>query len=296
MLIELGPCLVRDSETTTFNPYSWNSNATIIFVDQPANVGYSYSDNLVRNNFDATTDMHHFLSIFFSHFHALSTRDFYIAGESYGGTWVPTLAARILERQTSLMSQIAFSTAASLNSHINLRGIMLGNAQVAQRDQWKGFYDTACLGEKPLFNESACAVMQKAAARCEELLEVCNAADYDPALSAPILQYCRERSVFMIQDTGKNPYDIRRDCENDVDGYNIMGIAAQYMERDLVRKQLGVEGKKKYQQCNSQFTSDFTQSGDNGRETSKYVTYLLNEVRNFLKHSSSETLFGAEQC
>lgn len=37
---ENGPCKVVEGTTTAKNPYSWNSNASIIFIDQPAGTGY----------------------------------------------------------------------------------------------------------------------------------------------------------------------------------------------------------------------------------------------------------------
>lgn len=177
---------------------------------------------------EATSDMYKFLQSLFLSFPHLAGRDFFIAGESFGGTWVPVLAAHIHERQSSPLSKLVQQTTPALPVHINLRGILLGNAQVAQGDQWKGFYDTGCTGPSKLFNDSACAVIQDAAGHCERLLEICNKSDYDFVLCQPLLQHCREKSVFFIQDTGLNPYDFRRKCEGE-SCYAIEEIAAEYM-------------------------------------------------------------------
>ena len=40
----LGPCSIATGNTTKFNPYSWNSNANIFFIDQPVGTGFSYAD------------------------------------------------------------------------------------------------------------------------------------------------------------------------------------------------------------------------------------------------------------
>ncbi|KAE8391260.1 Alpha/Beta hydrolase protein [Aspergillus alliaceus] len=43
LLEELGPCSVAsDSKTTILNPWSWNNEVNLLFLDQPTQVGFSY--------------------------------------------------------------------------------------------------------------------------------------------------------------------------------------------------------------------------------------------------------------
>ncbi|KAJ9136654.1 Carboxypeptidase [Pleurostoma richardsiae] len=275
-LVELGPCLVQDANSTFYNPAAWNSNATVIFVDQPVGVGYSYSSLPVKSADEATDDMFQFLRIWFKAFPALQKVPFFIAGESFGGTWVPKLAERIVERQTSPIGQVVLSNTRSGFPTINLKGIMLGNTQVSQRHQWKGFYDTGCTGPDPLFNASACAIMQAQASRCEEMLDICNSISYDQVVCASVLQYCRERSVFFIADAGLNPYDFRKPC-GDVPGCYVEGVlASEYMNSSKVRKALGAPDGKPFQLLDMAIYDAFLESGDVGKETMPQVTYLLN--------------------
>lgn len=98
LFIEMGPFRVRnDGEEVNRNPWTWNRIANIIYLDAPAGVGFSYynttkkvfkDDEVAQDNFDA-------LKMWFGRFPERKTNEFYIAGESYGGTYVPMLSALI---------------------------------------------------------------------------------------------------------------------------------------------------------------------------------------------------------
>lgn len=52
LLAENGPCSVNpDSNSTTLNPWSWNNNVNMLYIDQPVQVGFSY-DTLQNITYD----------------------------------------------------------------------------------------------------------------------------------------------------------------------------------------------------------------------------------------------------
>lgn len=49
---ENGPCIVNiDSKSTTLNPWSWNENVNMLYIDQPVQTGFSY-DVLTNGTID----------------------------------------------------------------------------------------------------------------------------------------------------------------------------------------------------------------------------------------------------
>ena len=72
-------------------------NANVIYFESPPGVGYSQSDD---NNYnDNTTANANFMALiaWFASYSEFKTNDFYIAGESYAGMYVPFLAYSIVE-------------------------------------------------------------------------------------------------------------------------------------------------------------------------------------------------------
>ena len=92
--MELGPSCVNEAGTKPIrNDFSWTNNASIIFLDQPINVGYSYGDESVSDTVAASKDVYALLILFFKQFPEYNDLDFHIAGESYAGHYIPVFAS-----------------------------------------------------------------------------------------------------------------------------------------------------------------------------------------------------------
>ncbi|XP_071720292.1 serine carboxypeptidase-like 31 [Rutidosis leptorrhynchoides] len=133
---ELGPFIVStDGKGLQLNPYSWNREANMLFLESPVGVGFSYSntssdyDNL-GDDFTAN-DTYAFLHNWFLKFPLYKNRPFYIAGESYAGKYVPELASLIHDKNKDP------------TLFINLKGILLGNPETNDAEDWKGMIDYA---------------------------------------------------------------------------------------------------------------------------------------------------------
>merc|ERR1711912_193911 len=87
LFTENGPCSVnKDGKTTTPNKHSWNRVANVIYVDQPADTGFSYGrgDSSIDNNEgEISEDLHHFTQEFVKRYPQFHKNDFYVWGESY---------------------------------------------------------------------------------------------------------------------------------------------------------------------------------------------------------------------
>ncbi|CAI8606369.1 unnamed protein product [Vicia faba] len=132
---ELGPFRVNsDAKTLSLNKHAWNKVANVLFLESPAGVGFSYSNNTSDYKVgDKTTARYSyiFLRNWFKRFPQYKTRDFFIAGESYAGHYIPQLAHVILSKNKGKKSL----------EIINLKGIAVGNGWIDDNLCSKGMYD-----------------------------------------------------------------------------------------------------------------------------------------------------------
>ncbi|XP_030954890.1 serine carboxypeptidase 24-like isoform X1 [Quercus lobata] len=121
---EIGPFRINQTGSSLYlNEYSWNKEANLLFLESPAGVGFSYtnsSSNLKYSGDKRTAeDALVFLIKWMSRFPQYKHREFYIAGESYAGHYVPQLAEKIVEYNKALLQPI-----------LNLKGFIVGNALI----------------------------------------------------------------------------------------------------------------------------------------------------------------------
>ncbi|KAI5576480.1 hypothetical protein POPTR_009G056000v4 [Populus trichocarpa] len=133
---ELGPFRVHSNGKTLYrNKYSWNKVANVLFLESPAGVGFSYSNatsdyTYTSGDRETAAQNYMFLVNWLERFPEYKDRDFYIAGESYAGHYVPQLADTILHYNKKAKRSV-----------VNLKGIMIGNSVINDHTDMQGMYD-----------------------------------------------------------------------------------------------------------------------------------------------------------
>ncbi|KAH0462893.1 hypothetical protein IEQ34_007475 [Dendrobium chrysotoxum] len=113
-----------------------NGEANLLFVESPVGVGFSYtntsSDLLHLGDAITANDSYAFLVNWFKRFPQYKPFEFYIAGESYAGHYVPQLAEKIFDANEE-----------SKENYINFKGFMIGNALMDDETDQTGMIDYA---------------------------------------------------------------------------------------------------------------------------------------------------------
>ncbi|KAL2260509.1 hypothetical protein VTK26DRAFT_5453 [Humicola hyalothermophila] len=264
LFLELGPASIDKKLKVVNNEFSWNNNASVIFLDQPVNVGYSYSGSSVSNTVAAAKDVYALLTLFFHQFPEYATQDFHIAGESYAGHYIPVFASEILAHK---------------NRNINLKSVLIGNGLTDGFTQYEYYRPMACGegGYPAVLGESECRSMDNALPRCQSLIRNC----YESGsvwTCVPAAIYCNNALIGPYQRTGRNVYDIRGKCE-DSDNlcYPALGWISDYLNQKSVMDALGVEVSS-YESCNFDINRNFLFQGDWMQPFHHLVPGILKEI------------------
>ena len=262
--MELGPSSIDKNIKTVHNPHAWNNNASVIFLDQPVNVGYSYSGSSVSNTVAASKDVYALLTLFFTQFPEYAKQDFHIAGESYAGHYIPVFASEILSHATT---------------NINLKSVLIGNGLTDGLTQYAYYRPMACGegGYPAVLDASECQSMDNALPRCQSLIQSC----YDSGSvwsCVPASIYCNNAMMGPYQRSGRNVYDIRGPCEDSSNlCYPQLGFISQYLNDKSVMAAVGAEVGN-YESCNFDINRNFLFQGDWMQPFHNLVPALLEKI------------------
>jgi cathepsin A (carboxypeptidase C) len=251
---ENGPCKVDQAgDNTINNTFSWNSNANLVYIDQPAGVGFSTASifGYDSNEVAVANDMYAFLQAFFGAHPEWVQNDFYVFGESYGGHYAPAVSHRIWQGNQN-----------GTGIKINLKGVGIGNGLTDPQIQY-GYYAQLAYNwsiqktGQPVISLAQYQSMTASIPSCTAAIAKCNTGTTVDCIAAQ--EECNLEMLIPYQLTGMNPYDIRIKCAVPPLCYDMSNIG-KYLNTKTIQAQLGVSGT--WQSCNQGINMMFALAGD----------------------------------
>ncbi|KIJ64661.1 hypothetical protein HYDPIDRAFT_90311 [Hydnomerulius pinastri MD-312] len=275
LFMELGPCRALTENGTTYHPESWNTNANVFFIDQPIGVGFSYADygEAVSTTEEAAKDMAAFVAIFFENFSQFKGRAFHMAGESYGGRYIPVFAAEVYDQNAKLVEAGV--------TPINLQSVMIGNGMTDYYTMWPSYVDMQCTNASvfPISSISTCVRMKQALPRCQKwTMESC-INQFDSLSCGAARDFCDTELEVPFFESGMNPYDVSKKCEGDPDSlcYPVTKHIRNYLDRPSTRTLLGVDPSvsSNFSSCSDTVGLAFSNTQDMYHPTYTHIAGLL---------------------
>jgi len=173
LFTENGPfCVSTDGSTLNPRESNWNQRYGMIYVDNPVGTGFSntaHNAGFSTNENQVAANLYNLFTQFFTIFSELKTNDFYIAGESYAGKYVPSFAYYTHQRN-------------KVQKLINLKGIIVGDGlmdpitqmtQYSHLAYWMGLVDQKQRTEMQVYeNQIIEAIGSSDWERCFQVFDV----------------------------------------------------------------------------------------------------------------------------
>ncbi|KAG5640325.1 hypothetical protein DXG03_009214 [Asterophora parasitica] len=267
---------ISDANGTKHFPESWNSNANVFFIDQPVGVGYSYADfgEAVGGTEDAAKDIAAFVAVFFENFSKFKGRAFHLAGESYAGRYLPLFASEVYDQNARLVKAGV--------TPINIASIIIGNGWTDALSMVLSYFDMQCTAASvaPIMDIASCVRMKQVLPRCEKWVKQSCVDLYDSINCHAALQFCGAELSEPFATTGRNVYDVSKECEGGPSDlcYPVTAHITAYLNSSSTRTLLGVDPSipTPYSICSGPVSSVFDAARDEERpETPLHVAALL---------------------
>ncbi|TFY83349.1 hypothetical protein EWM64_g656 [Hericium alpestre] len=195
-----------------------------------------------------------------------------MAGESYGGRYLPLFASAIYDQNAALEESM----------RVNLSSVLIGNGLTDMMATELSYYTFACTsapGVPPVLDISTCARMSQVK-RCETVITEACVNVFDSMNCRGAYTFCSSELEQPMFDSGLNPYDVSRPCEGDIADtlcYPITKVASQYLSDPELRATLGVDPAvpETFAACSDTVGNNFGISQDTLHSSVPYVAALL---------------------
>ena len=256
---ENGPChFVNGASTPSLNPYSWNTYANMLYVDQPIGVGFSYGTDSVTSTVTAAPYVWTLLQAFFAQFPQYESRDFGLFTESYGGHYGPEFAY-YFEQQNN-----AIAGGSVKGEKINLVALGINNGWYDPIIQYKAYIDYSYNNTyKRIISQSQhTSYMNSYTSSCVPALQKCTSTTSTSQNSA-----CESADTTCYNDiegpiSGAANFDVYDVREPSNDPYPPETYAT-YLQSSSVTKAIGAQST--YQECPNAPYNKFANTGDDSR-------------------------------
>ena len=272
---ENGPChFVNGASTPSLNPYSFNSFANMLYIDQPIGTGFSYGDNQVTSTVTAAPYVWKLLQAFYTQFPQYENRDFGIFTESYGGHYGPEFADYFEEQNAKITSGTV------TGQSIKLVALGVNNGWFDATIQQKAYIDFSYSNSyKPLISASQRdSYLNAYNSQCTPALARCKSSgsNTDCRNSVDTCYNTIEGPLSSSTSNGGvaaydfNVYDIRVPSNDP----NPPETYVNYLRQSSVAKAIGAQST--YQECPNAPYQKFASTGDNSRS---FLTQLSDVVK-----------------
>ncbi|CAF3959939.1 unnamed protein product [Adineta steineri] len=250
---EIGPFRFLDKNTIVTNNDSWHFYANLLFIDQPVGTGFSYGNRwMFIKELDVMAE--HFLNFldrYVEIFPDLLEEDIYLAGESFGGQYIPYIAKAILEKRPLL----------------KLRGLLIGDGWIDPISLYNSYLPYAIANNLVENNSILYTNIIRLVTRCQDILSkhvhIFISECYsilDLIMDNGII---KEQDVEYTEDSCINVYDIRLSAKKPMCGMNgpsELEYVSAYLNRPDVMSSIHINGKKSQWEAFTEMVHDAFQA------------------------------------
>ncbi|KAI0784641.1 alpha/beta-hydrolase [Abortiporus biennis] len=248
------PCLITPNGTVVHNPNAWTEHFNLLVLNHPIGAGFSYG-NIPNNSRSAAYDAYDFLQKFYTVFPKFASNRLTLSSGSYGGSYIPHIAAVIYERNLAILKGQGTPT----TKLIDLDSIMLTNPYTDALSHWRWLLHQRCYNTN-VYNATTCRNLYAQLPACLEGIQFAyenpSVSNRVAALDTCISLEFGERNGTVLENVTKKCFGKSIDCVPE-----LKWITA-WINNTVTREMLDIPDHVKYESNSREVLEAFKSWGD----------------------------------